>query len=46
MALSSTALGINGVWWAFAVTSIIKGIVFFAGFLAVLKRMEKRQLLR
>ncbi len=43
MLLSSTALGINGVWWAFAVTSVIKGAVFFVGFLAVLRRMEKRQ---
>lgn len=43
MLLSATALGINGVWWAFAVTSIIKGVIFFAGFLAVLHRMEKAQ---
>lgn len=43
MLLSSTALGINGVWWAFAVTSVIKGVVFFVGFLAVLRRMEKRR---
>ena len=43
MLLSATALGINGIWWAFAVTSIIKGVIFFAGFLAVLRRMEKAQ---
>ncbi len=43
MLLSATELGINGIWWAFAVTSIIKGVIFFAGFLAVLRRMEKTQ---
>ena len=40
-ALSATALGINGIWWAFTATSIVKGIIFFAGFLIVLKRMER-----
>ena len=33
--LSSTALGLDGVWWAFTISSIIKGILFFFSFLAV-----------
>ncbi|MGN0485559.1 MAG: MATE family efflux transporter [Lachnospiraceae bacterium] len=26
--LSSTSLGVNGIWWAFSITSILKGITF------------------
>lgn len=28
--LSSTALGLNGIWWALTITSVAKGIVFVA----------------
>uniref|UniRef100_UPI000B17030D MATE family efflux transporter n=1 Tax=Clostridium sp. NkU-1 TaxID=1095009 RepID=UPI000B17030D len=29
MVLSSTSLGLDGIWWAFTISSIIKGILFF-----------------
>jgi len=35
MVFSSTALGLDGVWWAFTISSIIKGILFFLCFLVV-----------
>lgn len=30
--LSGTRLGLNGIWWALTVTSIVKGIVFYLTF--------------
>ncbi len=42
MILSSTALMLSGIWWAFTVSSIIKGIAFTAAFLIIFKRMEKK----
>ena len=42
MLLSSTALMLSGIWWAFTVSSIIKGIVFTAAFLIIFKNTEKR----
>ncbi|WP_349948847.1 MATE family efflux transporter [Lacrimispora sp. BS-2] len=35
MILSSTSLGLDGIWWAFTISSIIKGILFFLSFLIV-----------
>lgn len=35
IALSGSALGLNGVWWALSATSIAKGIVFTASFALV-----------
>lgn len=32
MGLSGTALGVNGIWWAFSITSILKGIMFHFAF--------------
>lgn len=29
---SHTALGLDGIWWALTLTSVVKGIVFFAAF--------------
>ena len=29
MALGSTALGLDGIWWALTISSILKGITFF-----------------
>ena len=40
VALSATALGIDGIWWAFTVTSIAKGLIFFTGYMVTLKKME------
>lgn len=33
--LSRTALGVNGIWWAFSITSILKGITFHITFYKV-----------
>lgn len=40
--LSSTALGLNGIWWAFTVSSIIKGIAFTLAFLEIFRNTKKR----
>lgn len=37
--LSSTSLGLNGIWWALTVTSIAKGIVFVVYYLWTLGRL-------
>ena len=42
MILGSTSLMLSGIWWAFTVSSIIKGIAFTAAFLIIFKRMEKK----
>lgn len=39
MILSGTSLGVNGIWWAFSITSIIKGILFHIAFY---KECEKK----
>ena len=36
--LSSTALGVNGIWWALSATSIVKGLVLPAAFSLYRKR--------
>lgn len=36
-----SAIGLNGIWWAFSLSSIIKGIVFFLYYMVVLKKLEK-----
>lgn len=32
-------LGLNGIWWAFTVSSVLKGIVFFVYYLGVLRKL-------
>jgi len=41
MVLSRTALGLNGIWWALTITSIVKGIVFVGYYLWTLKRLPE-----
>lgn len=41
-ALSATALGIGGVWWAFTLSSMAKGVVFTIVFLLVLRQVERK----
>ena len=45
VALSSTALGLNGIWWALTLTSMTKGIVFVLYYALVLRRLpvERRK---
>ncbi|MGL4655466.1 MAG: MATE family efflux transporter [Sarcina sp.] len=43
--LSSTALGLNGVWFSISVTSVLKGVILVTGFLIFIKKfMAKKQL--
>ena len=37
--LSSTALGLSGIWWAITLTSVVKGIVFVSYFMAVMRKL-------
>lgn len=41
MVLSRMALGLNGIWWALTITSIVKGIVFVGYYLWTLKRLPE-----
>ncbi len=43
MVLSSTALGLNGIWWSITVSSILKGVVLLTLFLLFLRREGKRR---
>ena len=43
MLLSGTALGLNGIWWALTLTSIIKGIVFTLTFHHISKRLPEKR---
>lgn len=36
---SATSLGLNGIWWALSVSSLLKGIIFFLSFQIVLKKV-------
>ena len=37
---AGTALGLNGIWWALTISSIVKGIIFFGYYLHIMKRMK------
>lgn len=41
--LSSTVLGLDGIWWAYSVSSIAKGVIFFGSFMLVLTWMMKKE---
>lgn len=36
--LGSTELGLNGIWWALTISSIVKGIIFFAVFSRMMRK--------
>lgn len=38
--LGGTALGLNGIWWALTISSIVKGIIFFVYYLHIMKKMK------
>lgn len=42
-ALSATTLGIGGVWWAFSLSSMAKGVIFTIVFLLVLRQVERKE---
>ena len=38
IALSATALGLNGIWWSISLSSIVKGIVVPVWFVVILQQ--------
>lgn len=42
MLLTSTALGLDGIWWALTLTSVAKGIVFVLYYIRVLGKLPAR----
>lgn len=40
MMLGSTSLGVNGIWWALTITSVLKGIAFYIAFKYYSNRIE------
>ena len=44
MILSSTVLGLNGIWWSISISSIAKGIVILLCFAYVMKRLSKQHI--
>lgn len=44
MVLGRTSLGFNGIWWAFTISSVVKGVLFFLCFLWVAKDLSKKNL--
>lgn len=40
MVFSATVLGLNGIWWAITLSSVLKGIIFLFCYLATLKRLK------
>ena len=41
MILGNTSMGLNGIWWAFSYTTIIKGIIFTGTFFWIIKKYPK-----
>lgn len=41
MILGNTSMGLNGIWWAFSSTTIIKGIIFTRTFFWIIKKCPK-----
>ena len=36
--LGGTAMGLNGIWWALTISSIVKGIIFFTVFIRMMRK--------
>lgn len=41
--LGGTSLGLSGIWWAFTISSIAKGIVFFLCFVGVSRKLTEEK---
>lgn len=41
LVLSSTSLGLNGVWWSISISSILKGLILVTWFIIVLRKSPK-----
>ena len=42
MLLSTTVLGLSGIWWSISITSIMKGILLVTWFVFFLRKYERR----
>ena len=42
IALSATALGLNGIWWSISISSIVKGLIVPVWFILLLRGFLKR----
>lgn len=40
--LSSTALGLHGIWWTITITSMIKGVLFMISFFKITGKISRR----
>ena len=38
--LGGTAMGLNGIWWALTISSIVKGIIFFTVFIRMMRKWD------
>ncbi len=45
MVLGSSVLGLDGIWWAFTISSIIKGILFFFCFMKIVEKLPEDETL-
>ncbi|MEF9954978.1 MAG: MATE family efflux transporter [Clostridium sp.] len=43
VALSATVLGLNGIWWAITLSSVLKGMIFLGFYLVTLRKLKKVQ---
>ena len=43
LALSATALGLNGIWWSISISSILKGLILVTWFLLFFRHLERRK---
>lgn len=41
MFLGRTALGLDGIWWAYTISTVMKGIVFFITFMIISRRLTE-----
>lgn len=39
--LGNSSLGLNGIWWAFTISTVVKGIVFFICFMRISKNLTE-----
>jgi putative MATE family efflux protein len=43
--LSSTPLGVNGIWWTMTITTNVVAVVFILAFISYLKKLEREQVI-
>lgn len=41
--LSSTALGLNGIWWSVSISAVLKGVVTFLLFIRFIKHLDREE---